>query len=262
MAGSAPTPTGPGFFTLLPDADRLALSTLGRHARYRRDTTLFIEGDHSTHVVVVLSGQVRVSYVTPDGREIFLATKGAGELLGELSAIDGRPRSATVTTLGPTEVLLVEGADFMAFIQAHSEASLLLLRMVSERLRDSDRRQVEFGVLDTVERVVRQLVDLARTSGELQPASGGILIRISQQELAAWTGSSREAVNKALAALRAPGLLSTLRGGVRVHDLEALERRLTGMAAATDAPAAAAPHRPRPRHRSSRADADRSESVG
>jgi CRP-like cAMP-binding protein len=225
MLASAAAPSGADFSSLLTCADREALSALGHRRRYRRNTTLFSEGDHSTYVIVILLGRVRVSYMTTEGREIFFAIKGAGELLGELSAIDGRPRSATATTLGPAEVLMVEGDDFMEFVETHPHVALMLLRTVSERLREADRRQVEFGALDTVDRVVRQLVELARTTGEPQGSGGALLVHISQQELAAWTGSSREAVNKALATLRATGWLSTQRGGVLVHDLAALERR-------------------------------------
>ncbi|HEY0410694.1 MAG TPA: cyclic nucleotide-binding domain-containing protein, partial [Candidatus Dormibacteraeota bacterium] len=88
------------FLSRLTDGDREALTSLGHRRRYRRGATLFSEGDQSTHVAVILSGQVRVSYMTDSGREIYFASKDAGDLLGELSAIDGRPRSATATTLG------------------------------------------------------------------------------------------------------------------------------------------------------------------
>lgn len=206
----------------LTDTDREALTALGHRRRYRRGATLFSEGDHSTHVVVILSGQVRVSYMTDSGRELFFATKDAGDLLGELSAIDGRPRSATATALVPAEVLVVEGADFMEFVRGHSGAALLLLQMISGRLRDADRRQVEFGSLDTVERVARRLLELAPTA---DADRGEVLIPVSQQELAAWTGSSREAVNKALAVLRGPGWVATRRGGVVLVDRAGMERR-------------------------------------
>jgi CRP-like cAMP-binding protein len=216
---SAAPPTD--YLSRLGDADREELLALGHRRRYRRGATLFSEGDHSTHVVLILSGEVRVSYMTDSGREIFFATKGVGDLLGELSAIDGRPRSATAMTLGPTELMVIDGADFMGFVSSHPQASLLLLRMLGARLRDADRRQVEFGALDTVERVARRLLELAPAGA----ADEEVLIPISQQELAAWTGSSREAVNKALAVLRGPGWVATRRGGVVLLDRSGLERR-------------------------------------
>lgn len=214
-----------GFFTLLSPEDQKALSALGHRRRYRRGATLFSEGDHSTHVAVILSGRVRISYTTDAGREIVFTMKEEGDLLGELSAIDGRPRSATASTVGPAEALVVDGPDFMTFVTTRPNVARLLLRMVSERLRDADRRQVEFGTFDTVGRVVRRLVALARTEGAARSEEDGVLLPITQQELAAWTGCSREAVNKALAVLRAPGWVATRRGGIVVVDLPALERR-------------------------------------
>jgi len=157
-------PSGAGFLTLLSNADLDALVALGRLRRYRHDAMLFSEGDHSRHVIVILAGRARLWYLTPEGRKIFLTTKGTGEILGELSAIDGSPRSATATTVGPAEVLLIEGVDFVAFIKARPRAALLLLGMLSDRLWGAKRHQVEFGALDTFARVARQLDQLARTS--------------------------------------------------------------------------------------------------
>jgi CRP/FNR family cyclic AMP-dependent transcriptional regulator len=214
-----------GFLGQLTAAEREALTALGHRRRYRRGATLFTEGDRSTHVVLILSGQVRVSYMTEGGREIVFATKEAGDLLGELSAIDDQPRSATASTTGPTEVLVVEGADFMDFVRTHPGPAVLLLRMVSQRLREADRRQVEFGCLDTVERVTRRLLELASTGADAPADGEEVLVSISQHELAAWIGASREAVNKALATLRAPGWIATRRGGVVLLDRAALERR-------------------------------------
>src|SRR5260370_36419434 len=125
-----------GFLGQLTAAEREVLTAIGHRCRYRRGATLFTEGDRSTHVVVLLSGRIRVSYMTEGGREIVFATKEAGELLGELSAIDGLPRSATASTLGPAEGLVVEGADFIDFVRAHPGTAVLLLRMVSRRLRE------------------------------------------------------------------------------------------------------------------------------
>jgi CRP/FNR family transcriptional regulator, cyclic AMP receptor protein len=222
---STEAPPEIGFLTLLSPEDADALRALGHRRRYRRGSTLFSEGDLSTHVVVILEGRVRVSYTTDTGREIVFTVREAGDLLGELSAIDGRERSATATTVGAAEVLVIDGREFMTFVTTRPAVCALVLRMISERLRDSDRRQVEFGALDTVGRVVRRLVALARTDGTARPDPDGILLAVTQQEVAAWTGCSREAVNKALALLRGSGWITTRRGGIVVLDLPALERR-------------------------------------
>jgi hypothetical protein len=119
---------------------------------------------------------------------------GPGDLLGELSAVDAGPRSATVTAIDPVKAGIITGEGFRDFLAANPAASLLFLRAVSSRLRDSDRRRVEFVGLDTVGRVAGRLEELAREHG-VGSAGGGtsIDLPLSQDELAGLTGASREA---------------------------------------------------------------------
>ncbi len=108
---------------------------------------------------------------------------------------------------------------------AHPDVALLFLQMLSRRLRDADRKRVEYGAHDTVGRVRARLVELAERYGE--PVDRGIQIGLplSQEEFAGWTGASREAVGKALQTLREVGWVTTERRRITVLDLEALRRR-------------------------------------
>ena len=92
--------------------------------------------------------------------------RGPGALLGELSAVDGGPRSATVTALEPVTALVVPIAEFEAYLQAHGRVACLLMRQVIGRLRDADRKRIEFGAYDTIGRVAARLVELAERFGE------------------------------------------------------------------------------------------------
>ena len=193
--------------------------------RFRKGHALFHQGTTSDHVVVLRSGRVKISTVTPDGKEVVLAFRGAGDLLGELSALDGEPRSATVQAIEPVEALTVTSADFHAFLAAHPEVAILLLQMLNRRLRDADRKRVEFGAHDTVGRVAARLVELAESYGEETAEGVAIALPLSQEELAGWTGSSREAVSKALQSMRAAGWVRTERRRFTVRDMDALRRR-------------------------------------
>jgi CRP-like cAMP-binding protein len=221
--GQAPA----GFLGQLRPDEMEALSTGGRKQRFRAGSTLFHEGETSDRLLGVLSGRVKISSFTGDGREILLAVRGPGDLLGELSSIDGEPRSATASALDDVEALVVGASAFKAFLEAHPRVALLMLEMVTRRLRDADRKRIEFTAHDTVGRVARRLVELAERFGESDGAALRIALPLSQQELAGWTGSSREAANKALQSLRARGWIETQRRGIRVLDLEALRRRAT-----------------------------------
>nr|WP_221474444.1 Crp/Fnr family transcriptional regulator [Planomonospora venezuelensis] len=195
----------------------------GRIRRWDRGTALMSEGDVADWVLVLTSGRVKVSSHTESGTEVVLAVRGPGALLGEFSVIDGLPRSATVTALEPVEGIAVR--DFTAFLQENGRVAVLLLEMVTSRVRDADRKRIEYGAFDTTGRVATRLVELAERYGK--PANGGIRVELplSQDELAGWTGASREAVSKALRSLRDRGLIETGRRRVIVHDLEGLRKR-------------------------------------
>jgi CRP/FNR family cyclic AMP-dependent transcriptional regulator len=192
---------------------------------YPRGSALFHERQISDRVIVILSGRVKLSRVSEDGTEVVFAIRDAGDLLGEQSAIDGEPRSATAIALDPVEALVVPTRDFIVFLEENPRAALQITRMLSQRLRDADRKRFEFASQDSVGRVAARIVELAERFGS--PVDGGVQIDlpISQEELAGWTGCSREAVSKALQTLRAPGWIETRRRHITVLDLEAVRRR-------------------------------------
>jgi CRP/FNR family transcriptional regulator, cyclic AMP receptor protein len=195
--------------------------------RFRPNTPIFSEGLDLDRVMLLVSGRVKVSSIGVDGQEYVLALRGPGDLIGELSALDGEPRSATVTALEPVEALVMSPQVFRDFLVRHPAVALQLLAMLSRRLRDADSKRVEFGALDTPRRVANRLVELAETCGKPGPDGVGLAVPITQRELAGWIGSSREAVSKALHFLRARGIVQTRRGSIVILDLEVL-RRQTG----------------------------------
>ena len=186
---------------------------------------MFNEGGRSDFVASIMSGRVKASYFTDDGDEVVLAIRGPGALLGEMSAIDEEPLSATVTALEPVEAIVVPVDSFMDYLQQHPRVALMLLRGMSRKLRDSDRKRVEFAAFDALGRVARRLVELADDFGEVDGDGIRISLPLSQEELAGWTGSSREAVSKALRTLRGRGWIETRRRAITVLDIDALRKR-------------------------------------
>jgi CRP/FNR family transcriptional regulator, cyclic AMP receptor protein len=222
-------PSTPSSDSYLSAGDLEALRAAGRRRRFPRGSILVLEGSDPEEVLLLESGRVKVGYETADGREVLLAVRGPGAVLGELSALDGEPRVATVTAIEDVEATTVSVSGFHEFLRRRPDATLGLLRTLTRRLRESDRKRVEFAAWDTVGRVARLLLELAAEHGE-ELAGGGVRINLplSQQELAAWTASSREAVNKALRALRARGWVTTHRRAIVILDVRALQRRSAG----------------------------------
>ncbi|MFC4950878.1 Crp/Fnr family transcriptional regulator [Pseudonocardia sp. GCM10023141] len=213
------------FLARLPPADCAELTQRGRPRRWPAGASLFLEGERSTTVVVVLTGRVKVFTLSEEGEETVLAVRGPGSLLGELAAVDGAPRSASVAALEPVVALVFPVGVFVDFLSTHAAAAMVVLRLVIGRLRDADRKRAEFAAYDTAARVARRLVELAERFGEPDGNGVRITVALTQDELAGWVGSSREAVAKALRALRERGQLTTGRRTMTVLDMDGLRRR-------------------------------------
>lgn len=141
--------------------------------------------------------------------------------------MDGEPRSANATALESVEVLSLAADDFLAFLERHPSVSIRLLKTLTRKLRQADRRRVEFSEHDSVGRVAKRLVDLVEEFGVPQDEGTLIDVSLTQEELAGWTGSSREAVSRALQAFRKRGWIETKRRAITVYDVDALRRRAT-----------------------------------
>lgn len=214
-----------GFLGRLRPQDAAALVGLGRMRRYPPHSVVFFQGDTAHEVLIVHNGQVKVAVVSVDGREVVLDVLGPGELLGELSAIDGAPRSAAATTLTAVEVTAIDLASFNAFVDDSPTVAVALLRSVAGRLRHTSRRQVEFGTVDALGRVCGRLAEMMDRYGHANGERVDIAPPLSQSEVGAWAGLSREAVVKSLAALRALGWVATTGRTITVIDPAAVRAR-------------------------------------
>ncbi|GAC1330118.1 MAG: Crp/Fnr family transcriptional regulator [Candidatus Dormibacteria bacterium] len=213
------------FLAAVPAADREALVSGGRQRTYRKGAPLLVEGESSDRVAVIVSGRVKVFISTDDGREVVLSMRGPGDLIGELSFLDGGPRSATAAAVEEVRAVVLSSLDFRAYLSERPVVTLVLLQMLSRRLREADAKLAEFTAHDSVGRVAKRLLELADRYGRDEEEGLVIDLALSQEELAGWTGSSREAVSKALGALRQLGWVQTRRRGFVILDLDALRRR-------------------------------------
>ena len=142
-----------------------ALRALGRTRRFAVGAPLFHEREPGEAVLVLTAGRVKLSCVTEGGREALLGIREPGDLIGEMSALDGGPRSATATALEPVEVIAVSREAFTGFLERTPGVALVLARMIARRLRDADRKRIEYLAQDTVGRVCSRLVELSDRFG-------------------------------------------------------------------------------------------------
>jgi CRP-like cAMP-binding protein len=216
MIGAEPWPD------VLDPADATALRALATERRYSAGVVLVHHGDEPGSVLVLLEGRVKEVVPGPDGKEVIVGFASPGDLVGEVASLDGGARSASLEAVDDVRALVVPSAAFERFVQTRPAVAMALLRSLAARLRTADRQLLEFAVYDVVGRVARRLVELCDRHGEQTGDGVAITLPLSQDELAAWTASSREAVAKALQLLRRLGWVETHRRRIVVLDLAAL----------------------------------------
>lgn len=210
---------------------RAALGALiaarGRSRSLSVGEMLFAEGDHSTSLYACVSGRVNLFVTSPGGREVMLGTKIPVEGFGELSAISGAPRTATARTMEPTVIAAMPADEFLAEIENVSSLAIAVLRELAAQLAVTNLRLSARSVESADTRVAQLLVDLGarfRRHGGTDLSD----IPITQEEVAAWVGSSREAAARSLASLRRCGCIRTGRGRITILDLDLLGQFAAG----------------------------------
>jgi CRP-like cAMP-binding protein len=216
-------PTPGSFLAAVEISVGAALVRAGSVRKFPAHTALFHSGDPSTHVVLLLDGWVKVSANSRNGYEALLAIRGPGDLLGELSALDGKPRSATVLTLVPVEASVLPADRFLELLHSRPRLAITLLGYLAGRLRDADGSRLEFGAFSLMERLARLLLTLADVHGVSERSGVVIDIPLSQRDLAGSVGASREAVARLLRILRERHVITMKRQRIVIVQSQVLE---------------------------------------
>jgi CRP/FNR family transcriptional regulator, cyclic AMP receptor protein len=197
-----------------------------RRRTFGRGETVFHKGDPGGSMFLILDGQVKIVLPSQDGEEALLGVLDEGECFGELSLLDGAPRSATIVATEPTETLMVQREDVIQAMATHPQLAVDLLRVLAGRLRETDEVVADAVFLDVPARLAKRLLELARDYGTTVPEGTLIGLRLTQTELASMVGATRESVNKHLGAFRTRGVLTLQRGRIVIHRPEELRRRI------------------------------------
>jgi CRP-like cAMP-binding protein len=214
------------FIALLSDGDRESLLGLGGPRSFARGERLMRQGEPGDGVLIVLEGHVKASHIDVHGREMVLSFRGPGDVLGELTFMHAGPRSSNVTAIEPVAARAVGASAFRAYLMEYPTAALTLIDVISARLRDANRKRVQFGDLDTIGRVAARLIELGERYGDRTGAGIEIRLPVTQEDLGSWSASSRAGVAEALRTLRELGWIATDRRRITVLNLEALEQRV------------------------------------
>ena len=205
------------FFAGLP-ADELAVlaSTLQRRTA-KAGQAVFRQDDPGNSLYIIESGVVKVQRTSPEGKQVILAILGPGDFFGELALLDGEPRSADAVIKEDAALLTLDRAEFLRFVESKPGVATKLLAALSRRLRRTDQLVQDAAFLDVPARLARALLQLAESTERAD---------LTQSELAAMVGASRESVNRWLQFFRRRGLIETTAGAIRVIKPEELKSQI------------------------------------
>jgi CRP/FNR family cyclic AMP-dependent transcriptional regulator len=192
------------FFSRLDDVTIRFFEKAAVRKRYPKDTILFSKGDESDSLYILCSGKAHVIARDEQGKEIVLSVIGPGEHFGEMAALDGGARSATIVTKEPTEILIINKNHFRDSLSSNPGLMFNLVRVLLERLRKADEKIESLAFTNVYGRVANFLMQAAEPQGE----KWVIREEFTHQEIADMVGSSRETVSRTIKELRDAGHIS------------------------------------------------------
>ncbi len=218
--------TLPLFDKLQPEELKELFTRLKRR-NYRHGEIIFHKDDNGSTMYIIADGSVKISVPSERGEEIILSILGRGESFGELSLFDSKPRSATVTCAGATEVFVLFRDDFIDFVTKHPRLAINIISSLSQRLRRTDNLVEDVVFLDIPARLAKKLLELSRSHGKIHPdGSVEIELRLTQLDIANMLGTTRESVNRQLVAFQERGFITIDRQRITLLKPVELEKRI------------------------------------
>jgi CRP/FNR family transcriptional regulator/CRP/FNR family cyclic AMP-dependent transcriptional regulator len=194
-------------FAGLEDEDLESLIAVANRRKYPKDGVIFFENDLGDALYMILSGRVKVTILSDDGREIILAILSDADFFGEMSLLDNEPRSATAIALQETEIVVLHQRDFLTIVEKRPRVLINLLSVLSSRLRKANQQIGNLALHDVYGRVARILLEMASENGTRQPDGRVTFRRPTHQEIANMIGATRETVSRMISDLHRQGYI-------------------------------------------------------
>ena len=211
-------------FGALTFAQRQVLAQEMRNVALDAGEVLFARGDPGNEIYLVVEGRIRISVLSSDGRELSFAHAVAGDIFGEIAALDGSPRSADATAITPVRLKTLSQSALLRLLSTSTTVAIAVIKLLCGRLRDVSEHFEAIALHPIEVRLARLLLD---TLEERETAGGAkvtsLTLGITQNELALLMGSTRQRANVALMLLEKAGAIRRS-GDVLDCNLEALSR--------------------------------------
>jgi CRP/FNR family cyclic AMP-dependent transcriptional regulator len=216
-----------GLFDGLSDRDLRELESVVRERSFRKNEVIFHAQEPGNALFVIKRGRVKISMDDRSGKEIILRILETGDFFGEMSLLDGEPRSATVSSLEPCQALILSRDQFLQFIPRHPQVVLKMLTALSRRLRKADEKISRLVFADAYEKVASVLLDIIEERKIPLNIGTEIPLSLTRQDLAELAGLSRETLTRVIADFQRAGLVRIEGRRVSVVNPAKLKREAT-----------------------------------
>jgi CRP/FNR family cyclic AMP-dependent transcriptional regulator len=211
-------------FSSLSDDQLEALADRLRPRAFAKGMIIFHKDSPGQSLYVIESGKVRIFILSESGQEISVRIYGCGDIFGELSMLDGLPRSAGAVAMDETRVLTLHRDDFLSLLEEHPQMAPSIIAILSGRVRYTTEYAESLAFLDVYGRVANRLLELADRYGVASADGIEIHLRLTQSDLASLVGATRESVNKVLGTFRDQGLIGLDGQRIVILDQQALKK--------------------------------------
>ncbi|MFC1886739.1 Crp/Fnr family transcriptional regulator [Thermodesulfobacteriota bacterium] len=213
-------------FKVLSVKDLSELAFLLRVQRVKKGEVLFRKESEGSTLYIIQEGAIKIVLSSKLGDEVIVTLFSKGDFFGEMSLLDGMPRSADAIAMEPSRLLLLNRSDFLRFLKKSDAAMETILSSLTIRLRKTDDLLGDSSFLNIPARFAKKLLELGETFGQKEGDTMQISLRLSQKDLADMIGATRESINKELRTLREKGLVSITDKAISINNVNRLRSRI------------------------------------
>src|ERR1051326_1099133 len=194
-------------FAELDERELASVAAVAKTRRYAKDDVIFHADESGDVFCLIREGRVKVTMISPEGKEIILSMMGPGDFFGEMSLLDNEPRSATVIAMETLDLVTIWRSDFLQILSENFSITKKILAELSKRLRSASNRIESLATMDVYGRLARFFLDLARQNGKVLDNGYVAVQRPTHQSIANMIGTSRETVSRLIHDLMRQNLL-------------------------------------------------------
>ncbi|HEY9839051.1 MAG: Crp/Fnr family transcriptional regulator [Candidatus Sericytochromatia bacterium] len=213
-------------FSNLSNEELNQLAQIVRERKFDRNQVIFYEGDLGGSLYVIVSGTVKIVIMADDGREHILGLLDEGNFFGEISLIDGEPRSATAIALDKVNIVMISREDFVRLLRENPEMSLKIMQTLCDRLRRTDKHVETLAFLSAPGRVAQVLLNWAEKESPGLDKNISIPHKMTRQEFASIAGTSRETLTRVLMDFQDDGLIKLEKNRIVIAERKHLREKV------------------------------------